>query len=169
MPHVHKVDRKAAFERLYLDSYNQVYGYVRTHMRSDAEAEDVVAEAYLKAARAFDSYDPTRAKFSTWVTAIAKNSMISYLRKEHPHVGLEDAPDSAISAPEDQVHVDDLLFVKQLLTCLEHDERELIALKYQQGLRNVDIAKALDMNPSTVSTKLSNAIAKMRTVAEKSR
>ena len=140
-----------------------MYGYVRVRMRDDATAEDVVAEAYLKAARSFDTFNPARAKFSTWVTAIAKNCMISYFRKEKPAVALEEAPVRAIAVDGGQAAIDDLMVVKKLLTCLDDDERVLIALKYRDGMRNVDIARELDMNASTVSTALARAIAKMRT------
>ena len=53
------------FERLYLECYPTVYGWVRARMAGDSDAEDVVAEAFLKAARAFGSFDPARAKFGT--------------------------------------------------------------------------------------------------------
>lgn len=52
-----------------------MYNYVRVRMGSAYDAEDVVAEAYLKAARSFGSFDPGRAKFSTWVVRIASNCM----------------------------------------------------------------------------------------------
>ena len=140
---------------------------MRSRMGSDAEAEDVVAEAFLKAARAFDSFDPSRAKFGTWVTTIAKNCMASYYRKERPSYDLEDVPESVVAIEGDQDHVDDALLVRQLLTCLNEEEREIIALKYRDGLRNVDIAETLNMNASTVSTKLAAALTKMRSMVQK--
>ena len=144
-----------------------MYGYVRARMRDDATAEDVVAEAFYKAAKAFDSFDPSRAKFSTWVTTIARNCMISHFRKERPTASLEDAPQDAYMVQGGQSDVDDMLLVKQLLACLDDFERDVVAFKYRDGLRNVDIAWALDMNESTVSTVLARALAKMRSHAAK--
>ena len=154
------------FEKLYRESFGVVYGYVRAHMASEADTEDIVSEAFLKAARAFSTFDPKRAKFSTWVTAIARNCMISHFRKTRPTAALEDVPGEAVAVSGGQSDVDNKLLVEQLLECLKDDERELIILKYQEGLRNVDIAEALDMNTSTVSTKLANALARMRTYME---
>jgi RNA polymerase sigma factor (sigma-70 family) len=57
--------------------------------------------------------------------------------------------------------------VDQLLGTLDAHERELVLLKYREGMRNVDIAKKLQMNPSTVSTTLARALSKMRSVAER--
>lgn len=158
----HKDTREQEFTRYYNQSYGLVYGYVRSRMASDAAAEDVVSEAFLKAARSFASFDPNRAKFSTWVITIAKNCMVSHYRKERATVALDDTSESTYAEDSETKHVDNMLLAKQLLACLSDEERELVALKYKDGLRNVDIARELGMNQSTVSTKLFNAMAKMR-------
>ena len=160
--------KEREFERLYLESYGLVYGFVRSRMSCDADAEDVVAEAFMKASRAFSSYDPTRAKFSTWVTTIARNCMASHYRHVRVTSALEDAPKEACAVAGGQDAVDDLLLAQQLLACLDDSERELVVLKYRDGLRNVDIARELNMNASTVSTVLARALAKMREIAERS-
>ena len=159
---------EARFEKLYLENFGYVYGYVRSRMSSEAEAEDIVSEAFLKAARAFASFDPSRASFGVWVIAIAKNCMASYFRKIRSVTAIEDAPERALSVPGEQDNVDDRELVEQLLACLDDDERLIVACKYRDGLRNVDIAEELGMNPSTVSTKLAKALAKMRVDAKRS-
>lgn len=136
-------------------------------MASDADAEDIVSEAFLKAARAFDSFDPERARFTTWTISIAKNCMASHFRKQRPTVALEEAPLSTLGVAGEQGMIDDRETVKQLLACLDDNERELVALKYRDGLRNVDIARELHMNSSTVSTVLSRALIKMRAQIER--
>lgn len=166
--HMHGAPRSsgAEFERLYLESYGMVYGYVRARMGNDADAEDIVAEAFLKAARSFSSFDPLRARFSTWVVAIAKNCMVSYFRKEKQIANLEDVPESTFAVAGGQDAVDDQDLAYRLLACLDDVEHELVVMKYRDGMRNIDIAYELGMNASTVSTKLSNALAKMRRAAQ---
>ena len=154
--------RESAFEELYRESYALVYNYVRLRMAGDDAVEDVVAEAYLQAARHFDSYDPARAKFSTWVIRIATNTMISHWRKRRPTTTLDEVPEGFFSEPPAQNDVDDRDLVDRLLTVLNTTERELVLLKYREGYRNVEIAAELNMNPSTVSTKLATALKKMR-------
>ena len=63
--------------------------------------------------------------------------------------------------------MDDKDLALRLLALLDDEERNLIAMKYNEGKRNVDIAQELNMNASTVSTKLANALAKMRAAVEK--
>ena len=163
-----KSGAKDEFEKLYLESYNRVYNYVRYRMADCDEAEDIVAEAYLLAARSFDRFNPKRAKFSTWVTTIAINLMNSYYRKKRPSVNIEDVSETAFGEQDEwRDEYSDRELVGQLLGVLSQEEREIVLLKYREGLRNVDISKALDMNASTVSTKLSNALGKMRVAAER--
>lgn len=150
------------FEQLYRESYGMVYNWVRYRMNDDAETEDIVAEAYMKAARAFDRFDSSRSKFSTWVITIAGNCMKSHWRKAKQTVALDDIPEAAFAQKGEQGAVDDRMLATRLLEVLDDSERELVFLKYYEGLRNVDIATRLDMNASTVSTRLSVAMAKMR-------
>ena len=160
--------REREFERLYLESYSLVFNYVCYRTSDPQITEDIVAEAYLLAARSFNKFDPARSKFSTWVTTIALNCMRSYYRKRRiGTVALDDAPQNALAVQGDQDAVDDRELVMQLLGVLDNDERGLVLMKYREGMRNVDIAHRLGMNASTVSTKLANALARMRAVLKK--
>ena len=156
------------FEKLYRDSYGLVFSYVRARMKSDADAEDIVAEAFLKAARSFSAFDPARAKFSTWMVTIARNCMISHFRKEHVTSALDDVPESVVAVDGGQSAIDDRELALQLLGILDDDERALVLLKYREDMRNVDIAREMNMNSSTVSTVLARAIGKMRACVERS-
>ena len=153
------------FERLYRESYDLVYNYVRCSMRNDDVAEDVVAEAYLKAARSFSKYDPARAKFSTWVVRIAANCMKDHWKRARPASCIDDVPEGMLSQPDDSSAVDDRDLVDRLLGVLDDEERDLVLRKYLLGYRNVQIADELGMNSSTVATKLSKALAKMRSAS----
>lgn len=159
-------DEEREFGRLYRESYPLVYNYVRCRMGDADAAEDVVAEAYLRAARAFRTFDPARAKFSTWVTQIAVNCMKDHYRRRRPEAALEDVPESAVAVCGGQEDFADRDLADRLLGCLDAAERELVVMKYREGYRNVDIAAELGMNASTVSTVLARALAKMRAAAE---
>ena len=154
------------FTRLYRESYPRVYGYVRRRMEGDAAAEDVVAEAYLHAARSFHRFDSAKAQFSTWVTHIAINCMVSHYRRERPWAPLDENRELVAPIEGESDLADDRELVTRLLGTLGERDRQLVLLKYRDGMRNVDIAHELGMNSSTVSTVLARAIAKMRTAYE---
>ena len=138
---------------------------MRAHTTCKADTEEIVAEAYLKAARSFESFDPSRAQFGTWVTAIARNCMISHFRRAQRTASLDEAPETEHPIKGQQDAVDNALTLEKLLACLDNTDRKLVTMKYHDEMRNIDIAAALGMNPSTVSTRLSRALAKMRAAA----
>ena len=159
-------DATHSFERHYRESYQLVYNYVPRRMASREATEDVVADAFLNAARAYDRFDPSRAKFSTWVISIAHNCIIDYYRHNPSTSDLEEVPEGAYadeSSYDEQTANADLAV--KLLALLDPTERELISKKYYEGKRNVEIADEMGMNLSTVSTKLARALAKMRDAA----
>ncbi len=159
--------KETAFANLYHDNYSHVYNYVYYRLLDRMLAEDIVSEAFLKAARAFSRYDSSRAKFSTWVCAIARNCINDYFRSQHPSAPIDVVSEDAFSAEDEYPRLDDNAeLARKLLATLELEEREIVFMKYFEDKRNKDIADELGMNPSTVATKLQRALAKMRTAAE---
>ncbi|WP_228387186.1 RNA polymerase sigma factor [Ornithinicoccus halotolerans] len=57
-----------------------VYGTALSITRDPATAEDVAQEAFVKAWRAADGYDPRRASPLTWLLAITRNAAIDAVR-----------------------------------------------------------------------------------------
>lgn len=132
-------------------------------------AEDVTSEAFIKAARAFDRYDPQRAQFSTWVITIARNVLISNIRKAGKEYTASDAAiDPDLQSTSDvypSLENDDTETLRQLLLVISEEDRELVRLKFFEGLQNKEIAEVLGVNASTVGTKVQRALAKMKAVA----
>ena len=158
--------RNGAFERYYRECYPMVYNHVFRRLADYSATEDVVSEAFLRAARFFDRFDPARAKFSTWVISIARNCISDYYSRNVPTAAIEDVSEAAFATTDsydDQSGERDL--ARRLLELLDDAERELVHMKYYEGKRNIEIAKELGINASTVSTKLARAMAKMRAAA----
>ena len=61
-------DREAV-RYLYLRYSDNVYGYVRSIVRDDHEAEDVTQHVFAKVMTVIGKYDPTVAPFRVWVAA----------------------------------------------------------------------------------------------------
>ena len=155
--------RAAKFERLYRESYPTVFGHVLFRMRDEEAALDVTAEAFLRAARNFDRFDSSKAKFSTWVIAIARNCISDHYRKNIEHTPIDAIPESALTTGMDHVQsIADADLARRLLEKLDPDDREMVFMKYCEERTNADIAHILGMNPSTVATRVHRALAKMR-------
>ena len=67
----------AAFVRRF---QGRVYGLALTIVRDPGRAEDVAQEAFLRAWRRAETYDPRRGRVVTWLLAIARNAAIDAVR-----------------------------------------------------------------------------------------
>ena len=150
-------------EALYRDSFQKVYNYVYYRLLDAALAEDLTSIAFTKAVENFDRYDPSKAKFSTWVTRIAHNAIVDYYRTRKTTSSLDDLGAHEPACEDDYPELDEhAKEVARLLAYISDEDRELVYLKYSEEKSNVEIARMLDMNPSTVATRLHRALATMR-------
>jgi len=78
----------AAFE-IIMRRYNQrLYHISRSIRRDDAEAEDVMQDAYVRAYKHLDQF-AGRAKFSTWLTRIAVHEALARAQRRSRFEALE--------------------------------------------------------------------------------
>lgn len=150
-------------EQLYRDNFQKVYNYAYYRLLDPALAEDITSITFVKVAEKIHLFDPAKASFSTWAIRIAHNSIIDYYRKRKVDSPIEGLGSNEPSCEDEYPELDERAKeVARLLSFISEEDRELVFLKYYEGKRNVEIARMLEMNPATVSTRLSRAIAKMR-------
>ena len=81
--------------------YNQrLFRAARSILKTDAEAEDVVQDAYVRAYQHLNQFEG-RASFATWLTRIAVNEALARKRKQQQLVQMESmdiAGDAAMNA-----------------------------------------------------------------------
>jgi len=146
-----------------------VFSLVRRMVGDPGLAEDLAQEVFLKAFRALGSFDQSR-KFSSWLFKIAHNTAIDYLRKKQlDTVALETSdpsdpdlvaiiPDSSSESPETSAHRRDMAeALEQALGSLRPAYREVVVLRFQEGLAYEEIAEITDLPLGTVKTHLHRA------------
>ena len=89
------VDRVRAGEtalyEIIMRRYNQrLYRVARAILRDDAEAEDVMQDAYVRAYEHLGQF-ARRAPFSTWLTRIAVHEALARVRKRNREMQIDDA------------------------------------------------------------------------------
>src|SRR5688572_29691734 len=72
--------KEAAFADAYTAHFRQVRGLCRQLLGSADRAEDAAQEAFIRAYRAFASYDPAQS-FGAWIMKIARNHCLDLLRR----------------------------------------------------------------------------------------
>ena len=158
-----------AYRDLLLRYQRPVLSLIRRMVRNSSQAEDLAQEVFLKAFRALGSFDQKR-KFSSWLFKIAHNATIDQLRrKKLDTVPLETRdrdepdlvgvlPDPATEAPSGRVERRDLaLAIEGAIASLKPLYREVVILRFQEGLAYEEIAEVTDLPLGTVKTHLFRA------------
>src|SRR3954462_5348165 len=74
--------RLSRFEQIVLPHLDAAFNLARWLTRNDADAEDVVQEAFVRALRYFDRLKGTDAR--PWLLGIVRNTCYTWLQKNRP-------------------------------------------------------------------------------------
>jgi RNA polymerase sigma-70 factor (ECF subfamily) len=136
------------------------------------EAEDVVQEAFVKAARSVDRFR-LDAPFRPWLVTIVANEARNRRRSASRRDALElrvvtrNEPltlDSTSSADEVALANERRRWLAGAVSGLPERDREVIALRYFADLSEAETAAALGCPPGTVKSRLARALTRLRTV-----
>jgi RNA polymerase sigma-70 factor (ECF subfamily) len=158
------------FEEL-MRRYNQrVYRVARAIVKDEAEAEDVMQQAYLNAFTHLRQFED-RARFSTWLTRIVIHEALGRRRKARPidetvneSEGEEMSEiESTGPSPERQAYASELKrLVEQSVDTLPDTYRAVFMLRDVEGLSTAETAEGLDLGEEAVKTRLHRARAILR-------
>ncbi len=154
------------YEKYFSDIYNFIYGQILHRER----AEDLVSDVFVKAMTNYERFDPSRASVRTWLTNIARNTLIDDYRKNsiRKSVSLDDEDNYTEPSYEDEYKVlkeDDEREVYRILSLLSESERELAGMIYFQNMKNNEIGEILGINAKAVSERRRRLLAKCRKLA----
>lgn len=159
-----------AFEELYEHFFPRVYNFVYARLKNSADADDVTSITFMKMNENLESYDPTRAAFSTWLFRIANNSIIDHTRRRDKSEETEweeffdpAAPD--YEEPERQIIASETSRgLLQVLDKLSERERRIIELRYWGEQDTRTIAELLSMSESNVRVTLHRTLGKLKNI-----
>lgn len=138
-------------------------------VRDPVVAEDLAQDAFIKAFRHLSRYDPNR-KLASWLFKIAHNTTLDHLRKKQlDTVPLEveggggeetwevlAAPDT--QSPDRLAESAELMQgLEQALARLKPNYREILLLRFREGLAYHEIAEVVDLPMGTVKIHLHRA------------
>lgn len=123
---------------------------------SEQDREECLSEAAMRVWDKIDTYDPSRGKWTAWLTAIARNSALNKLRaKREDSEELSDALPSHDPSPEDTlVRQETLSALQQAIETLPQGDRILFYRKYYYRQPTAQIARELGMTARAVEGRL---------------
>jgi RNA polymerase sigma factor (sigma-70 family) len=172
-------DKRRRFEALMLPHLDAALGLARWLSRSNADAEDIAQEAFLRAFRLFDGFRGERAK--PWLLTIVRNcyrNHTSKLRSDRV-ISLEDttaqggdteAPALEPMAPEGDdpenaaIRSTESAELNAAIARLPLDYREVLVLREIEDLSYREIAEITAVPIGTVMSRLSRAREALRSM-----
>ena len=162
-----KADTHAVSELLRI-YYEDVFSYLRRLCGSQADAEDLTQQTFVKVWSSLDRFKG-RSKFSTWLHRIAYNCYIDWRRKNPGNVQSntdqwwlewrDGNPGPAEKLAQRQLSRQ----LYEAVDRLDEDKKQTIHLHYYQGLSLRETAKVLGIATSTVKYRLREVLRILRT------
>ena len=148
-----------AFEELFLRYRNRIYAFFRRRLNHTGRAEELAQETFVIIIRDAVRYE-ARAKFQTYVFGIALKQLWSERRKASRDARLTAVPfeESSGSDPADA------LWVRDALSRMDEDHREVLMLREYEELSYDDIAEVLSIPLNTVRSRLFRARSELRSL-----
>ncbi len=155
------------FHELYDAYFPRIYAYVAYRVQRAEDAEDVVAEVFMRVVRHLNRFEYRgEGSFAAWIFRIAYNEVQQFHRSRGSEALLLD------DLPEIQAHhltPDQALLRKEtfaqlsrMIASLTPRRRDIVTLRFFGGLRNQEIATVLNLDERSVASHLSRALNDLR-------
>jgi RNA polymerase sigma-70 factor (ECF subfamily) len=168
------------FDRHYAATGRFIFQLAHDFTREDVE--EITQEVFLSVIKNLSSFHG-RSQFQTWVFRIAANKARDYRQRRsaakrggglapiplHPVDGSDapviDPPGDAPAPDLALMNTERMALLNQALERLGEPCREIIELRYFGDLGHEEIGRDLNLNPKTVSSRLSKCLDRLETVA----
>jgi RNA polymerase sigma-70 factor, ECF subfamily len=153
-----------SFEEIVLPHLDAAFNYARWLTRNNADAEDVVQDAYVRALRYFSSLRGDDAR--TWLLTIVRNTWYGrFPRRAGGRVMtiaeedgvVDDRTDLSLDPEARLIQQQTVAQVRGALEELPADFREVIVLRELEGLSYKEIAEVIGIPMGTVMSRLARA------------
>lgn len=157
----------AAFRELYDDYRERIYNLVAYSIGDPLQTQDVLQTIFLKVFRGLANFR-FQSSLSTWIYRIAHNECHNHHRtRRATHVPLEailgsnHEMDTKPISHEQHVRKERETIIQQTLMQLPFKMREVVVLKYIEGLSYEEMGRILRCAPGTVASRLNRALTEL--------
>jgi RNA polymerase sigma-70 factor (ECF subfamily) len=136
-----------ALRLLYVRYSENVYGYVRSIVRDEKEAEDLTQHVFLKLITAICKYDDRGVPFSAWLLRLARNAALDHLRRRRA-TPAEEVYGADTHIDEDSQ--DRARSLRAALDTLPEEQRNVVVMRHVIGLTPLEIADKMGRSESSI-------------------
>ena len=167
-------NKLASFEKAVLPHLDAAYNLARWLTRNDADAEDVVQEAYLRAFKFFAGFHGKDGR--AWLLGIVRNTSYTWMQRNRSpalNMPLDDEPYEVKSNdlnPEALLlQKVDAQMLRQAVEELPVEFREVLVLRELDEMSYKQIAVVADLPIGTVMSRLARARKRLQQILESHR
>ena len=159
---------QGAADTLYRRFAGRIYGLGLVMLGSDAAAQDLVQDTFVKLWRSADRYDRSRGKLETWVLLMARSLAIDAIRRRVLEVRTLEHVDRPTEAdqepgPDDRAATIDLTDrARQAMSSLPTEQRAALELAYLGGKTSAEISDLEGIPVGTAKTRIRAALLRLR-------
>jgi len=157
------------FRRLYRHYFDRVYAYIAYRVGRAADAEDIIAEVFLKVMRGLPDFEYRgEGSLNAWVFAIARREVSNFYRthgRRPDDIPLQNLPEIQARGPLPDEHLiakERFSRLRAMIVTLSPRRAEIVRLRFFAGLRNQEIAALLGIDERSVAAHLSRALKDLR-------
>lgn len=160
-----------AFARLYDKYVDAVYRFVFLRLGDEHNAEDLTSQVFIKAWEKLGGYEMRGLPFGAWLFRIARNITVDHYRAYRETVPLEsdDASEAEAACDVDQ-EVEtkvDLERLLSLMNSLTEDQRQVLTLKFVEGLSTEEIAQVMGKREGAIRALQMRGLQSLAALIEK--
>jgi RNA polymerase sigma factor (sigma-70 family) len=154
-----------ALEEVYRRWSPVVFTLALRSLGDRSDAEDVTQRVFVSAWTSRASFDPAKAKLSTWLVAITRRRIADMhesrakIRAIQEQLERTTSPDDLVRDPPDLA---ESILVTDEIDRLEPDARAVMRLAFFDDLTHEQIARRLDMPLGTVKSHIRRSLTRMR-------
>jgi len=153
----------SAFGDLYSIYLDKIYRYIFYQVHDKMTAEDITEEVFIKAWKAIGSCKGKEKTFSSWLYRIAHNHLINTVRSMQKFTSIEKVDLVDFSDPKQQIETNaDYQDLIGKMTCLPQNQKQVIILKFIEGLDNREIGKIMGKSEGAIRVLQMRALATLR-------
>lgn len=139
-----------AFRHLVERYQIQAVGHAVVILRNREDAQDAVQEAFVDAFKALGRFDAAR-RFYPWFYVLLRHRCFKMSAQRREMDAIEE---TEILAAQDGLAQEEKIALESALLALSAEDRELITLKYLDGLSYEELSKRLEIPRGTVMSRL---------------
>src|SRR5919198_5404631 len=161
----------SAFGQLYERYRDPVYRYCLARTGAKHEAEDLVADVFLRAMEALDRYQDRGLPFVAFLFRVARNAAIDRSRRTRPDMSMDELthhPESTQNVEAQAVRSMEQAALVAAMSKLKTDYREVLLLRFVEGYGAADVGRMTGRSEGAVRTLQHRALERLRRELERS-